>query len=63
MMKEKIKAKKKKIILFIIKTLIFIIAGTVIWCVSATKTKNTEKDVEENIAADEIEEAVEIIAG
>ena len=50
---------KHKLIKFLIKTLIYIIVGVSIWHISAAKNRQTEKDVGENLVADEIEEGVE----
>lgn len=53
--------RKKKIIFFIVKTIIFIIAGLIIWKTSTAKQHGTEKDIGENLVADEIEEVAEIV--
>lgn len=48
--------RKRKLLIFISKTIIFIVIALVIWYASAAKHRQTEKDIEENLAADEIEE-------
>ena len=52
--------RKRKIKIFIVKTIIFLAVGLTIWFVSNKKHHGTEKDVGENIVADEIEEVTEI---
>lgn len=58
-MKKMNKQTKRKLIIFGIKTIIYIVVGLVIWHISAAKHRQTEKDIGENLIADEIEEGVE----
>ena len=57
--KKIIRENKRKIIIFFVKLFIYIVLGITIWNVTAAKYKNTEKDVDENIVAEEITEGVE----
>ena len=58
-MKKLSKKTKRKLIIFAIKTAIYIVVGLVIWHISAAKHRQTEKDIGENIVAEEIDEAIE----
>lgn len=58
-MKKLSKQTKRKLLVFGIKTIIYIVVGLVIWHISAAKHRQTEKDIGENLVADEIEEGVE----
>ena len=53
------KQTKRKLIIFAAKTIIYIVIGLAIWHISAAKNRQTEKDIGENIVADEIDEGLE----
>ena len=55
------KENKHKVIMFLIKLAIYIALGVSIWQITAAKYKNTEKDIDENIVAEEIGEGVETV--
>ena len=57
--KKLTKESKHNLYMFFVKLLIYIILGLTVWYFSAAKYRNTEKDVGENIVAEEIDEGVE----
>ena len=57
--KELTKEEKHHLYMFLVKLFIYILLGFTVWYVSAAKYRDTEKDVGENIVAEEIDEGVE----